>query len=56
MVIIVAAIERYLELQEFTAEDLQGVSAMEDVLPSQASQPVQGTYLARVHFVQWCFW
>lgn len=29
--IIVAAAEKYLVLQEFTAEDIQGVLAMEDV-------------------------
>lgn len=37
---IAAAAEKYLELQEFTAEDLQRVLAMEDVPPSQAPVPV----------------
>lgn len=34
--IIVAAVGKYLRLQEFTAEDLQGLLATEDVTPSQA--------------------
>ena len=37
--IIVAAAYKYLGLQEFTAEDLQRVLAMEDVPPYQAPVP-----------------
>lgn len=41
--IIVAAAGNYLGFQEFTAEELQGFLATEDVPPSQASEPVKGS-------------